>query len=125
LDSREKALNLARLIDDKGALDISVIYIGELSSIADYIVLASGASERQVRSTAQFAIDEFKGLDQRPIGVEGTSNSCWVLVDYGDVILHVFLEELRAYYDMDALWADAPRIDTGIDAGKLKEVEPT
>jgi ribosome-associated protein len=125
LDSREKALDLARLVDDKGALDIAVIYIGELSSVADYIVIASGASERQVRATAEFAVQEYKSAGIRPIGIEGLSTSKWVLVDYGDVIFHIFLEELRSYYDMDGLWADAPRIDAGLESGKLKEVEPS
>lgn len=125
MNSKEKALALARIIDGKGALEISVIYIGELSSVADYIVLASGASERQVRATAQFAVDECKEAGLRPLGVEGMSGSRWVLVDYGDVVLHIFLEELRSYYDMDGLWADAPRIDSAEYLIELKEVEPT
>jgi ribosome-associated protein len=124
LDSKEKALGLARLVDEKGALDLSVIYIGELSSIADYIVLASGASERQVRAMAQFAVEEYKEAGIRPLGVEGLSASRWVLIDYGDVIFHIFLEELRSYYDMDGLWADAVRVDIGIEPRELKEVGP-
>jgi ribosome-associated protein len=78
-----------------------------------------------VRATAEFAVEEGKRAGVRPIGVEGLSTSKWVLVDYGDVIFHMFLEELRSYYDMDGLWADAPRIDAGLEREKLKEVEPT
>ncbi|MBE9531917.1 MAG: ribosome silencing factor [Proteobacteria bacterium] len=125
LESKDKALGLAKIIDSKGALNISVIYIGELSSVADYIVLASGASERQVRATAEFVVDEYKKADIRPLGVEGIGTNRWVLVDYGDVVLHVFLEELRGYYDMDGLWADAKRIETNFGPPEKKEVEPT
>ena len=125
LDSREKALECARLADEKNALDISIIFIGGLSSIADYIVLSSGASQRQVRATAQHVIDELKGVGQRPLGVEGLAHSGWVLVDYGDVIFHAFEDDMRRYYDIDGLWADAPRIETGLQAGKLKEAEQT
>ncbi len=125
LDSREKALSIARLVDEKGATDIAVIFIGELSSIADYIVLCSGTSERQVRAAAQNVIEETKAVKIRPLGVEGLTHGRWVLVDYGDVVFHVFLEEQRLYYDIDGLWADAPRIDVGLDSDKLKEAERT
>jgi ribosome-associated protein len=70
-------------------------------------------------------VDECKAEGLRPLGVEGLTNSRWVLVDYGDVIFHIFLEELRSYYDIDGLWADAPRVDRAGDSRKLKEVEPT
>lgn len=90
-------------------------------------MLCSGASERQVRAAAQFTVEESKHAGVRPLGVEGLSHGRWVLVDYGDVIFHIFLEELRLYYDIDGLWADAPRIDTGLEPerGKLKEAERT
>ncbi len=93
--------------------------------MADYIVLCSGSSDRQVRATANYVVDELKGLGHRPIGVEGLTNGRWVLVDYGDVIFHVFEEDVRRYYDIDGLWADAPRIDSGVETGEFKEVEQT
>lgn len=74
---------------------------------------------------AGYVVDELKGSGQRPIGIEGLAHSRWVLVDYGDVILHAFDEDMRRYYDIDGLWADAPRIDIGLDSGELKEVEQT
>ncbi len=88
-------------------------------------MLCSGASERQVRAAAQFTVEESKNVGLRPLGVEGLSHGRWVLVDYGDVIFHIFLEEMRLYYDIDGLWADAPRIDIGLERGKLKEAERT
>ena len=88
-------------------------------------MLCSGASARQVRATAEHVVEVLKGSGERALGVEGLPQSRWVLVDYGDVIVHVFDEEMRRYYDIDGLWADAPLIDTGLETDKLKEAEQT
>lgn len=88
-------------------------------------MLCSGASERQVRAAAGYVVDEGKHAGMRPLGVEGLTHGRWVLVDYGDVIFHIFLDELRLYYDIDGLWADAPRIDIGLDDKKVKKAKRT
>jgi ribosome-associated protein len=74
---------------------------------------------------SDFVVDELKGSGERPIGVEGLAQSRWVLIDYGDVICHIFNKEMRHYYDIDGLWADAPLVDTGLEADKPKEAEQT
>ncbi|HEX6312571.1 MAG TPA: ribosome silencing factor [Acidimicrobiia bacterium] len=96
----------------KKAADISVLDVGDIISITDVFVIASGANTRQVRTI----VDEVeKALRERtgdsPRSVEGLDDASWVLLDYGDVVVHVFLAETRAYYDLDRLWADAPRVD--------------
>jgi len=96
----------------KKADDIAVLDVGNIISITDAFVIVSGSNTRQVRTI----VDEVeKGLRERsgisPRSVEGLDDASWVLLDYGDLVVHVFLAETRAYYDLDRLWTDAPRID--------------
>ncbi len=119
--SKARALSAAAFADEKHAGNVTVIYIGALSSVADYIVVCDGASDRQVKATADFIIDEMKGMDARPLGVEGMETARWVLIDYGDVVVHVFHEPVRENFDIEGLWADAPRVPfegVGSSAGK-------
>lgn len=74
-------------------------------------MICSGESERQVKAIVGNAVDAMKEKGERPIGVEGNDAGRWVLVDYGDVVLHVFFESVRIYYDLEGLWADAPRLE--------------
>jgi ribosome-associated protein len=80
-----------------------------MSSYADYFVLASGDTERQVTATAEHVREQLKAQGNRTIGTEGFDGGHWVLLDYGEVVVHVFSAEVRAFYDLDGLWADAPR----------------
>ncbi|GLI37693.1 ribosome silencing factor [Geobacter hydrogenophilus] len=103
----ERALECARLALDKKALDVKILKIGRLSSIADYLVLASGRSDRQVQAIADSVK---KGLKKygKALDVEGLKEGNWVVIDYGDVLVHVFQEEVRRYYNLDELWSSAP-----------------
>lgn len=89
---------------------VVILNIGEHSSVADYFVLTSANSERQVGALANTISEQLKALGEKPMSVEGMG-SPWVLVDFGDVIAHVFHEEARFYYDLDGLWQQAERID--------------
>ncbi len=80
-----------------------------MSSYADYFVLGSGDSERQVTATAEHVREQLKEAGQRTIGTEGFDTGHWVLLDYGEVVVHVFSTEVRAFYDLDGLWADAAK----------------
>lgn len=108
LTPRERALECARLALDKKALDVKILEIGRLSSIADYLVLASGRSDRQAQAIADSVK---KGLKKygKALDVEGLKEGNWIVIDYGDVLVHIFQEELRHYYDLDGLWAAASR----------------
>lgn len=78
--------------------------------ISDYFVLCDGQSTRQLRAIADAVVESLKELGERPLRVEGTSESGWILLDYGAVIAHIFSPELRAYYALEALWKEAPMV---------------
>ncbi len=82
--------------------------VRELTTIADYFVICSGQSGRQVQAVAEALLEAGEAKGRRPIGVEGLSSAQWVLVDFGDVIAHVFTPEEREYYKLERLWGDAP-----------------
>lgn len=88
-----------------------ILDLRELVGFCDYFVLCNGASRRQVQAIARSVVRVLKGDDEvTSLSVEGMDSSRWVLADFGDVVLHVFDNESRGFYDLDSLWADAPRI---------------
>jgi ribosome-associated protein len=87
-----------------------VLKVADMSTLADYFVICSADSSRQVHAIAEAVEGTFSKLGIKPMGVEGLEGSTWVLMDYGDFILHIFRSETRAFYDLERLWADAPRI---------------
>jgi ribosome-associated protein len=118
-DARERALLAAHAAAAKKGDDIAVLDVGEIISIIDCFVLINGTNTRQTRTIASEVQDALREYDgSRPIGVEGLDDATWILIDYGDIVVHVFLDETRAYYDLDRLWADAPRIPF-VDSGPL------
>lgn len=106
----ERAIKCAAFALDKKALDVKVVEIKRISSIADYLVLASGRSDRQVQAIADAVKMGMKPIE-RPLDMEGMEEGRWVVIDYGDIIVHVFLEEVRAHYSFDELWDRAPRLE--------------
>ncbi len=105
-----KAVKAAEQAIDKKAKDIVILELADLSTIADYFVICSGDNPAQVRAIAE-AIDEyFSNMKITPLGREGKGSARWVLIDYGDIVIHVFDEETRAFYDLEKFWIDAPRI---------------
>jgi ribosome-associated protein len=109
---RAKALahKIAQLLLDKKASDVLVLDVRGMASYADYIVLASAESDRQVSAMAENVHVKLKAEDAlHPSGTEGTEMGQWVLLDYGEVVAHLFLNDVRAFYDLEGLWADAPR----------------
>ena len=114
MDSLETARLAAKALDSKKGQDIKIIKIQDISSIADYFVIATGNSNTQVKALANEV--EFR-LDQAGISVsavEGQGNDTWILLDYIDVIVHVFSDEARKYYSLERLWEDGEIIDTGL-----------
>ena len=108
----EEALALARrivdLASDKKASDIVLLEIGGLTTLADYFVICSGASERQLGAIADGIAEGLREEGIKPIGREGSANAHWMLVDYGSVIVHVMAPPERDFYQLERLWADAP-----------------
>lgn len=94
----------------KKAEGVLILDVRGLTTYADFFVIASGASDRQVEAIADSIDDELKRRGVRPLGVEGYGQGHWVLLDFGDIVCHVFYEEARGFYDIEGLWADARRI---------------
>jgi ribosome-associated protein len=94
---------------DKKALEVVLLDVRGMTSYADWFVLSSGESERQVGATAEHVRDKLREEGWRTIGTEGFETGHWVLLDYGAVVVHLFSTEVRAFYDLDGLWADAPK----------------
>lgn len=107
--------NMAKVIyeaiEDKLGEDITILNIGEVSSLCDYFIIASASSSRQVKAIAQSVEDAMTELDFEPRGKEGRDTQNWILLDYGDVMVHIFDEETRAFYNLEKLWKDAKFID--------------
>lgn len=95
---------------DRKALDLVVLDVRGLSSVTDYFLVCSGRSTTHVQTIVDAIRDELKQAGVRPLHAEGQAESGWVLLDYGDVLVHVFLEDTRAYYALERLWGDAPAL---------------
>lgn len=114
----ERALECARVaVDNKGS-DVVLLELTKLSSVADYFLIVSGSSDRRVQSIAEALIKKMKELGVRPIGVEGVRGGRWALIDFGEIVAHVFFTEVRAEFDLEGLWFDAKRIKLPETAGK-------
>jgi len=111
LDGWERALECTRAALDHKAYDLVVLETGRLSSIADYFVICSGRSDTQVQAIAEAVEAHLARQGIRPVSVEGLPHAQWVLLDYGDVVVHVFHIPVRAFYDLERLWLRAPRVE--------------
>ena len=110
----------AQAAADKKAFQIVGFEVSDLTSYTDSLLICSGASDRQVAAIADAVQRQLKDAGRLPLHVEGERRADWVLLDYGDFVIHVFTEERRTYYGLDGLWGDAPKFDAvalGIDEG--------
>lgn len=109
---RSLAVVAAAAAAAKKGEDVVVLEVGELLAITDAFVITHGANARQVRTIAEEVEDEVVAAGgPKPLRIEGLDDARWVLLDYGDFVVHVFLDEVRRFYDLERLWADAPRVD--------------
>ncbi|HID21377.1 MAG TPA: ribosome silencing factor [Planctomycetaceae bacterium] len=109
--SLKQACLVARIADEYKGRDILVLDLTGITPIVDYFVLATGTSRRQMHAVVEEVDRLLASLGSQRLGVEGYESSTWILQDYGDVVLHVFTPEARKLYDLEHLWADAPRVD--------------
>lgn len=109
-DSKAKAKAIALASLEKKSSDVLVLQVEHLTSISDYLVICSGESERQVRAIADHIESICSEEQVRPLSIEGRGTSLWVLIDFGDVITHIFRSDIREHYGLEKLWHDAPRI---------------
>lgn len=103
---------------EKKALDTLVLHVREITTVADFFVITSCESKRQVRSVADSIDEALSRCGVFPFSIEGLENSLWVLMDYSDLIVHIFKKEVREFYDLERLWGDAPRIDMRQSGGR-------
>lgn len=107
----KKARRIAQILDGKKAKDIRILYVHDQTVIADYFVIAHGTSSTQVRALCdevEFQMEQ-EGI---PCGsIQGKDGTNWIVMDYGDILVHVFHSELRSYYNLEKLWADAEPVD--------------
>ena len=120
--SSEKALAIGKLAEEKKAKEVLILDLAGLSDIADFFVLASGTSERHVRTVAESVQTGMKEKGMMPLSAEGYDKGRWIILDYGDVVFHTFLEPLRELYDLESLWIEAARYRTD-EENKILEVD--
>ena len=106
-DPRETALLCVRYALDRTAYDLLLLDVGGLTSLADFFLICTGRSDTQVQAIATSISESLSKLGRKPRMVEGLSGGQWVLMDYGDVVVHIFLESVRSFYDLERLWARA------------------
>jgi len=111
LDSRAKAILAAQCLEEKKAEDIIALDVSPLTPLADYFIIATGDTKRHIKACVEYVEEVFAKNHIEPDHCEGMSNLEWVLMDYGDVIIHIFSREARDYYALERLWGDAQQID--------------
>lgn len=118
--SQEKRLEtIIKALDSKRAEDIQAIEIGDLTIVADYFVIANGTSNTQTKALAEEVEFKMGELGINPTRTEGYQGSTWIVLDYGDIVVHVFYKETRSYYNLERLWSDGKNVD--IDKYLVKE----
>jgi ribosome-associated protein len=110
MESKELAILSARAMDQRRGSKITVLKLEDLSTFTDYFVVGTGASRVQTRAMADHVEDELSKTGLRPGRIEGLQEGRWILMDYGQVIVHIFLEDERSFYGLERLWADAPAL---------------
>ena len=111
----ETAKVAVKALDSKKGADIALMNIGGITTIGDYFVVASGSSTTQVKALADEVDEQLSKLGIEPKRVEGYQSANWILLDYYEVIVHIFLQETREFYSLERLWSDAPQVDlTGL-----------
>ena len=108
LETSARVREAVAAAEDRKAVDLKVLHLGQISDFTEYFVLCSGTSERQVQAIADAVEERLRAEGVRPLHVEGYNRGQWVLLDYGDLVVHIFQEEIRRFYALERLWGDAP-----------------
>lgn len=111
MTTQEKLEKIVKILDSKKAEDIQVIGITNLTIIADYFIIANGTSTTQVKALADEVEFQLGELGEQPRGVEGLRTANWIVLDFSDIVVHVFLRDTRAEYQLERLWADGEQVD--------------
>ncbi|MEN6321497.1 MAG: ribosome silencing factor [Syntrophaceae bacterium] len=123
INGKERVLLCVNASLKRKAKDLIILNVKELSSFADYFIICSGTSDRQVQAIAESIQENLKENGILPLGIEGERIGKWVLMDYEDIIVHIFYEPIREFYDIERLWADAPRMEVGDEVTELTALD--
>ena len=111
LTPNEIAIAVTKALDEKKGMDIKLLKIDKVSSLADYFLICTGTSNTHVKTLCDYAELTLENLGEKLLGREGHRGNSWELLDFGTVVVHVFTEEARKFYDLERLWADAENVD--------------
>ena len=103
-------IEAVRAAEDKQAKDLRVLDLHGVTTFADYFIICSGQNKRQIQAISDEVLHRLKGLGELPNSIEGYDNADWILMDYGDYLIHIFSNTARSYYDLERLWRDAKSI---------------
>ena len=107
----ELAKEIARIARDNKSEDVTVFDLRRISQVMDFSVICTGTSDRQMRTVVDRVVEHGRKMGERPFGLCGYESANWIVIDYVDVVLHIFSRPFRMYYDLELLWGDAPRLD--------------
>lgn len=110
MEALDKARLCLQIIRERKAVDPILCEVGQLTSIADYFLITGGRSSRQVQAIAKHLRKRMREEGFRPLGVEGEQAGNWVLMDFGEIVVHIFYQPTREFYDLESLWIEAPRV---------------
>jgi len=111
LAPKEIAIAVTKALDEKKGMDIKLLKIDRVSSLADYFLICTGTSNTHVKTLCDYAEFTLENLGESMLGREGHRGNSWELLDYGTIVIHVFTEEAREFYALERLWADAEQVD--------------
>jgi len=120
IDAKQKAITAARIADSMKAGEITVLDLHTIWDVTEYVVICTVESARQLRAVWQEIRHRFKDSGILPLGEE-TESTKWVLVDYNEVVVHIFIDEAREFYDLELLWGDAPRVEWAPEQDETEE----
>ena len=111
LTAKQVAYEVTKALDDKKGMDIKLLKIDKVSSLADYFLICTGTSNTHVKTLCDYAEYTLEQMNEPMLGREGHRGNSWELLDYGTIVIHVFTDEARKFYDLERIWADAEQID--------------
>jgi len=123
-DTQERVLLCVNALLQRKAKDIKILNVKSVSSFTDYFIICSGGSDRQVEALSEAVREHMKKSGIMPLGVEGAKIGRWVLMDYVDVIVHIFYAPVREFYDLERLWPDIPIMNVDADLQELNALDP-
>ena len=115
MNTLDKAILASEIIRERKAINPVLFEVGKLTSITDYFLITSGSSSRQVQAISRHLSRKMRDKGLKAYGVEGEKEGHWILMDYGDLVIHIFYQPVREFYNLEGLWIEAPRIDLDND----------